>query len=311
MTLVRRQRLARLLRWVFYLVVSYGWLGCMFWLFLRQLSASFWIGALGAPLLYGAAKALDRAAFQRGRHPRWRDFAGVMLFIALQTVAWRYVYFFADPPRRIPPHATLVAPADGWVVYVRRVEAGRVPIAIKEGRSIALTEILAGAPKQLKDGILVGIFMTPVSVHVNRAPIAGRIVRRDYRPGRPMSSMLPMSLRLMFGRRPYERGSEHIVVNERETLLFEGRFPVYMTRIADPYVDKIELWKAIGTQVRLGERIGLIRMGSQTDLYMPSEVAGRKLRVLVQEGQYVYGGQTELARLSDEVPQSGRRPVAQ
>lgn len=309
MTLARRQ-LARLMRWALYLVVSYGWLGCMFWLFLRQLTASFWIGALGAPLLYGAAKALDSAAFQQGRHPRWRDFAGVVLFIALQTVAWRYIYFFADPPRRIPPRATLVAPADGWVVYVRPVKAGRVPIAIKEGRSIALTEILARAPKQLGDGILVGIFMTPMSVHVNRAPIAGRIVRRDYRPGRPMSSMLPMSLRLMFGRRPYERGSEHIVVNERETLLFEARFPVYLTRIADPYVDKIELWKPVGAQVRLGERIGLIRMGSQTDLYLPAEVGGQRLRVLVHEGQYVYGGQTELARLSGEV-QSPRRPVDQ
>lgn len=304
----RRQAVARLLRWAFYVVMSYGWLGCMFWLFLRQLTLSFWIGAVGAPLLYAAARSLDGAAFQRGRHPWWRDFGGVMLFIALQTVAWRYVYFFADPPRRTPRGATVVAPADGWVVYVRRVRAGHVPIAIKEGRDIALTEILGRAPTRVKEGILVGIFMTPMSVHVNRAPIAGRITRRDYYPGRPMSSMLPMSLRLIFGRRPYERGSEHIVHNERETLLFEGRFPVYMTRIADPYVDKIELWTKVGAPVKQGQRVGLIRMGSQTDVYLPAEVDGHRLEVVVREGQYVYGGQTELARLL-QGPRGDERPA--
>lgn len=294
-----RRALARALRWVFYLLVSYGWLGCMFWLFLRQLTAPLVVGALGSPLLYALARWLDGQAFRRPRRPLLTHFVGIMLFIALQTVAWRYLYFFADPERRIPADAALVSPADGWVVYVRRVEGGKAPVAIKEGRSIELSELLGEPPKRIQGGILIGIFMTPMSVHVNRAPIAGRIAWRRYLAGRPMASMMPMSLRLMFGQRPYERGSEHIVRNERETLLFEGAFPVYVTRIADPYVDKIELWKPVGSQVAKGERIGLIRMGSQTDLYVPATVGDKRVEVLVREGQYVFGGSTALLRLVD------------
>jgi phosphatidylserine decarboxylase len=293
-----QRSLARVLRWVFYLVVSYGWLGCMFWLFLRQVTAPLIVGALGSVLLYGLARWLDGQAFRRPRRPLLTHFVGVMLFIALQLVAWRYLYFFADPERTIPRDAALVSPADGWVVYVRRVEGGKAPVAIKEGRSIALSELLGRSPERIRGGILIGIFMTPMSVHVNRAPIAGRIARRHYVRGRSMTSMLPMSLRLMFGQKPYERGSEHIVRNERETLLFEGAFPVYMTRIADPYVDKIELWKAVGAKVKKGERIGLIRMGSQTDLYVPAKVGDKRVEVLVREGQYVFGGRTAILRLA-------------
>ncbi|PID38440.1 MAG: hypothetical protein CSA65_04925 [Proteobacteria bacterium] len=294
-----RRALARILRWGFYLLFSYGWLGCVFWLFLRQITASLVVGVIGSVTLYGLARGLDGRAFRRPRRPLLTHVVGIMLFIALQAIAWRFLYFFADPERQVPSEATLVSPADGWIVYVRRVEGGKAPVAIKEGRSIELSELLGRSPTRIQGGILVGVFMTPMSVHVNRAPIAGRIAWRHYVRGRPMTSMLPMSLRLMFGQRPYERGSEHIVRNERETLLFEGRFPVYMTRIADPYVDKIELWKPVGAKVAKGERIGLIRMGSQTDLYVPATVGDQRVEVLVREGQYVFGGSTPILRLID------------
>lgn len=277
-------------RWLADFAWSYVWLGAMFWLFIRQWTPYLWMGMPAAVALSFLAKTWDPGggslAIQALR---------IMGFISLQTISWRYFYFFRDPDRTPAPKAAIVAPADGYVVYLRPVEKGTVPLAIKESRAIALEELL-GKTEALESPVLVGIFMTPMSVHVNRAPIAGRVTERHYRPGRHRS-MMPMGLRTMLGLRPFERGSDHVLENERETVRLEGEdLFVYITRIADVYVRKIELWKPPGSVVQMGERIGLIKMGSQTDLLFPTVTAqGKRLRVAVREGQYVYAGQTPLA----------------
>jgi phosphatidylserine decarboxylase len=167
-------------------------------------------------------------------------------------------------------------------------------LAVKEGREISLDEILR-APGPPWDGHLVGIFLTPLSVHVNRSPVTGVVRMRVHSPGSGMRAMGRMLLRIRFGKKPFERGSEHVLCNERETLFIDGDLPAYVTRIADPYVNRIVTWKTEGDAVAQGEKIGLIRMGSQTDVLFPRQVAGKRLRVTVKEGDYVYGGETALA----------------
>ena len=270
----------------------------MFLLMIHQITPYFLLGLMCALLFFGMAKRLDMAAFDRSA-PRMVRVLVMGMFVLFQLICWRYFYFFRDPERRIPSSPAIVAPADGFVVYIRQVHQGKVPLAIKEGNRIPLQEIVAMGDVP-REGILVGIFMTPMSVHVNRFPIQGKILQRAYSAGTSFSSMLPMSLRTIFSLKPYEKGSFHILHNERETLLIEGRFPLYMTRIADPYVHKIVTWKSIGSLVQQGERMGLIKMGSQTDIFFPASVEGAPVKISVHEGQYVYAGSTVIATFLDE-----------
>ncbi len=295
---MKKSKLAQLCRWLCYFSWSYVWVGVMFLLMIHQVTPYLTVGLALALLFFVAARKLDVGAFNRRAH------RGVRLlvmgaFVLLQFWCWRYFYFFRDPERAIPAVSAIVSPADGFVVYIRRVREGVVPLAIKSQTSIPLSEILkmGNLPP---DSFIVGIFMTPMSVHVNRAPIAGVIGDRTYFRGTPMQSMLPMSLRTIFFWKPYERGSGHILQNERETLLIQGKFPVYLTRIADPYVDKIVTWKKSGETVSQGERIGLIKMGSQADLVFPVAVNGKAVQICVKEGQYVYAGSTILATFGQD-----------
>ncbi|MGQ0645849.1 MAG: phosphatidylserine decarboxylase [Elusimicrobiota bacterium] len=273
-----------------YASFSYFWLGLLILAMLRQAGASLLLGLTSGVFLLLLAKGLGAPAWS------WpRRFAVALAFILAQCVLWRYYYFFRDPERTIPEGPVVVSPADGFVVYVRPVERGAVPLAVKNRRSIPLEEILRlGGPGAPEEGWLVGIFMTPLSVHVNRSPVAGVVERRYYHSGSRLG-MLTMSLRTIFRRTPYEAGSPHVLENERETLLIQGDVPVYLTRIADPYVDKIVTWKREGEAVARGERLGLIKMGSQADLVLPARAHGRPVRIRVEEGQYVRGGSTVLA----------------
>ena len=280
-------------RWLFYVSVSTLWLGLMFLMFIHQATPFLWVGLAGTVVTHSLTERFIPGGLSFSRWGWVRHMSLAMLFIGLQFLSWRYFYFFRDPERAIPKEPAVLSPADGFVVYIRPVTAGSVPLAIKNGTPIPLSEILK-MESPLPDGILLGIFMTPMSVHVNRAPITGVVEQRTYFQGTSMKSMMPMAIRTILGRKPFERGSQHILQNERETLLIRGQFPVVLTRIADPYVDKIVTWKGQGVSVLQGERLGLIKMGSQADVLFPARVAGRPARVHVKEGQYVYAGSTIL-----------------
>ncbi|MBB6567709.1 phosphatidylserine decarboxylase [Kribbella sandramycini] len=210
-------------------------------------------------------------------------------------VFWRMSYFLRDPHRQVPPGSdTLVAAADGYVVYVKRVERGEVPIAVKGRRSILLSEY-AGVGTEAS-GYLIGTYMTERSVHRNRAPIAGEVVLRRHRPALPINrSMARMSTNVLFRRAPYDEGSEHLITNERLTI---GIRParggiVYVTQIADIWINRIVARVEPGQRLGKGEQYGLIRFGSQCDVFLPDDVAAQ---VSVCPGQYVYAGETVLAR---------------
>ncbi|MBL6079656.1 phosphatidylserine decarboxylase [Belnapia sp. T18] len=171
------------------------------------------------------------------------------------------LYFFRDP-RRVPPdrEGLAIAPADGHVVSVMPA----VPPA----------ELGLGPAPRWR----VAIFLSVMDVHVNRSPVAGRVTRIAYRPGKFVSANL-------------DKASED---NERNAIalrLPDGR-DVAVVQIAGLVARRILCDVREGESLDAGERFGIIRFGSRTDLYLPEGV-----RPLVSVGQTMIGGETVIADL--------------
>jgi len=217
----------------------------------------------------------------------------VIIFLLSIYIWWRFFFFFRDPNRAIPEGNNIVSPADGTIVYVKDVQNKEIPLAIKKGSNIRLSEIFDLLPEQENDWTLIGIFMHPTSVHVNRAPISGTIEKIFYRK----SNNLPMTLmwwRVLLKRRPFEWRSKHVLTNERNTLLIKGIVSVFVTQIADIYVNRIECFVHVGQKVSKGDRIGMIKFGSQVDLLIPKSSA---INILVKEGDKVFAGESVIAQI--------------
>lgn len=214
----------------------------------------------------------------------WPELPALVLVIlgvgqtAVLSVATILHYFFRDPDRA-PPHDAdvLTSPADGRIVYVKEVTDGRFPFAVKNRNTIPLTEF-ADADLIPDHGIQIGIAMNFLNVHVNRSPIAGvvRLVRRI--PGRFASLKHLASL----------------LENERVLMVFEqGGLRVGIVMIASRLVRRIVAYVAEGDRVRQGERVGMIRFGSQVDVLLPQQEG---LKIAVSVGDEVTAGETVLIR---------------
>lgn len=121
--------------------------------------------------------------------------------LTLLFKAYERWFFPRDPVRVIDPHASIVAPADGRIVYVADVEEGRVPIAIKGKSEIPLDDIVKGSPRPVK-GVLIGIFLSPYDVHYQRSPISGEVREVSYHPAQHNYGMGSMFLRNLFRIQP-------------------------------------------------------------------------------------------------------------
>ncbi len=170
------------------------------------------------------------------------------------------IYFFRDPERATPadPDA-LVSPADGTVTDVGEVEDPSFP----GGRAFR-----------------VSIFLSIFNVHVNRAPRSGRVVALRYLPGAFLDARNPQSA----------------VRNEQLWIDLEepsGRL-VRVKQISGAIARRIVCWLKPGEEVKAGERFGMIKFGSRTDVLLP---AGENLRAAVKVGDKVKGGSTILLRL--------------
>jgi phosphatidylserine decarboxylase len=200
----------------------------------------------------------------------------ITLLVALAVLAWR---FYRDPERRPPSrNDAVVSPADGEVVYVRTSHGGRLPVATKHGRDYELIE-LTKTPLRTQEVVVVGIAMSFLDVHVNRSPIAGRVALRRHFPGRFGSLGRP----------------EMVFENERATTVIErDGLEVAVVQIASRLVRQIAGFVEPGDDVDLGQRIGVIRLGSQVDVVLP-KLPG--LEVDVRPGDRVRAGESVLASL--------------
>lgn len=167
-------------------------------------------------------------------------------------VAVFMAYFFRDPLRNVPAGDSIVVSAAD----------GRVTRIDEDGNAK-----------------LVSVFLSPVDVHINRAPIAGKITKVEY----------------IRGRKAPATSNEASFINERNSLTIENeKMAVVCTQIAGIVARRIVCWRKLGDELELGEKFGLIKFSSRTDLLMPGNV-----ELLVKIGDRVVGGETIIARLPE------------
>lgn len=225
----------------------------------------------------------------------WLTLAALTLLTLVGAfLYWRMRYFLRDPERTVPfGEDRIVAAADGFITYIKRVERGELPIAIKGRRRVPLVDH-AGVG-EARSGYLIGTYMTEYSVHRNRAPVSGEVVFRQHRPAAPVNrSMARMTANLLFRRTPYDEDCEFLLTNERLTIGIRHACgaTVLVTQIADLWINRIVARVTTGDRLRRGEQYGLIRFGSQCDVFLPDVLVAR---ILVTPGQYVLAGETVLA----------------
>jgi phosphatidylserine decarboxylase len=209
-------------------------------------------------------------------HPEGRRFVAVFaavtlaLFLVEDVLGWIGVgltvwcyYFFRDPERVTPGRPGLiVSPADGVVSLIEPA----IPPAELGLPQVPLTR--------------VSVFMSVFDCHVNRAPVAGRVVKVAYRSGKFLNASL-------------DKASDD---NERNGIVIEmadGRsLPV--VQIAGLVARRIVCFTAEGRRLGRGERFGLIRFGSRLDVYLPANVVP-----LVRVGQTMIAGETVVAETGE------------
>lgn len=184
--------------------------------------------------------------------------------------------FFRDPDRVVPDApGVIVSPADGRVLYVRTVARGEVPPVQKRGRPLGLREL--AAIDICESGHLIGIGMHLLDVHVNRAPIAGRVTTLKHVPGSFLSLKVDGAT----------------AANERlTTVIDDDEMRVGVVQIASRLVRRIVSYVQQGDHVVVGQRIGMIRFGSQVDVIVP---AFPRTRIVVRPGDAVRAGSSVLA----------------
>jgi phosphatidylserine decarboxylase len=193
-------------------------------------------------IYYGLAFSGAGALLSVALHP----LAGVPCFV----FALFCLYFFRDPDRPIPSGPVAVSPADGKVIDIRPAGEG--------------------------GGRRISIFLNVFDVHVNRAPIGGRITEVHYTPGKFKVASL----------------AEASAENEQNTVVVDdGRSRITFKQIAGLVARRIVCHKKAGDAVEKGERFGLIKFGSRMDV-----ILGPEWELQVQQGQRVKAGSSVLAR---------------
>ena len=192
-------------------------------------------------------------------------------WVGIGLTIWCY-YFFRDPKRTIPVRdGLLVSPADGVISLIEKT----MPPPELDIEKEELTRI--------------SVFMNVFNCHVNRSPIAGKVMEINYRPGKFFNASL-------------DKAS---VDNERNSLVLQipdGR-QIVVVQIAGLVARRIVSFVKPKQALRIGQRFGLIRFGSRVDIYLPTGV-----QPLVCIGQIMVSGETVIADLnSKELARDGRK----
>jgi len=190
-------------------------------------------------------------------------FTGFFSLTAVPVVlALFFLWFFRDPSRKVPDGpGMIVSPADGKVDLAEWVET-------PEGGRLRVT-----------------IFLNVFNVHVNRVPVGGTVKLMEFRKGQFLNAMRPDSA----------------VHNEQTLITIDtGEYSVSFKQIAGLLARRIVCNLKVGDHVERGQRMGLIKFGSRTDVLMPAEA-----RLLVKKGQKVVGGKSVLAVMPVTAPGQG------
>jgi phosphatidylserine decarboxylase len=181
-----------------------------------------------------------------------------LAFVFLLLIVYT-LFFFRDPDRVVPTDPTaIVAAADGIVTEIVEIEEPAV-LKAKTRR--------------------VGIFLSIFDVHTNRAPIDGRVIYREHREGLCLDA----------------RSIHCSEKNEAMTWAFENpRATIVVRQLTGAIARRIVAWSGVGDELKKGNRFGMIRFGSRTEVYLPLAAT-----VLVKVGDHVSAGSTIIARLPE------------
>jgi len=188
-----------------------------------------------------------------------------LLTIFLAAIGWKILtllgilftlfiaFFFRNPKRKIPSLQNIIlSPADGRIIHLGECDEDRF----------------------LKERVLkVSIFMSVLDVHINRAPVSGKVLEKSYYPGQ-------------FFVANAEKSS---LLNEQNAFILEteDRLKILLIQIAGFVARRIVCYAKAGDTLRMGEIFGMIRFGSRIDLYLPKEVKPN-----IRVGQHVKGGES-------------------
>jgi len=192
-------------------------------------------------------------------------FPSVLLAILFIGIGWNVLtllgilftlfiaYFFRNPKRKIPSLQNIIlSPADGRIIHLGECEEDRF----------------------LKKGALkVSIFMSLFDVHINRAPVSGKVLEMSYHPGQFLLA----------------NAEKSSLLNEQNAFILEteDKFKILLVQIAGFVARRIVCYAKAGDTLRIGEIFGMIKFGSRIDLYLSPEV-----KLVVSIGQHVKGGES-------------------
>jgi len=185
-----------------------------------------------------------------------------LALITVPVLIWLFA-FFRDPHRIVPVDENImVSPADGTVSDITEIE----------------NDANLGGP-----AVRVGIFLSVFNVHINRSPCDARVVKTEYKRGKFINAM-------HHNKASEENESNTVVLAEAQT----GKPVAVVKQIVGLIARRIVFTPRQGDLVGRGERIGLIKFGSRTELIIPKWL---EPQVLVQIGQPVRGGADVIAKL--------------
>ncbi len=185
---------------------------------------------------------------------------GWLVAATLAVLGLHVVWFFRSPSRRIPTEVgSIVAPADGKIVAIDEIQDD---------------EFVEGP------AVRIGIFLSIYSVHINRAPVKGRVIGVRYTPGKYLNALRPESA----------RENERLAVRIQEAVAPYRRYVV--TQITGAIARRIVCWLKPGDELARGEQFGMIKLGSRTELVLPRD---RGLKIRTKLGDTVKAGETVLA----------------
>lgn len=218
---------------------------------------------LGEVVIFTLISGLLLAGLAAAGWAGWPGWFLVPPAIALVLFWMQTLYFFRDPERAIPTDASaLLSPADGAITDIGAVDEAGFP----GGRALR-----------------IGIFLSVFNVHVNRMPRSGRVTRLQYFPGKFFDAR----------RSEARTDNEQLWIDQVDAAT---QMPIRIKQISGLIARRIVCWLKVGDEMKAGDRIGMIKFGSRTEVYLPLDKA---VEVAVQVGEAVHGGATVLLRFKE------------
>jgi len=234
------------------------------------------IGALIIGILVGLTISIISSYFDMNLLSKVISCSILIILTSLSALAVR---FYRDPDRVSPEGENIIlAPADGTIKYIKHIEKGNIPFSAKGREKMKLSKPLTDILRN-EQGYLIAIGMSYLDVHITRAPIKGKLVYFKHIPG-SFSSLKEETA-------PYR--------NERLIEIIENdKCKVGLIQIASRLVRRIVAYVAEGDELALGQKIGMIKFGSQVDVVLP-KLQDTKIKVGI--GQQVYAGISIIAEI--------------